>query len=71
MSNEKNPVLAGAIPTFERFMTSWEKLRDQQPMLAPAINAGLKVARKYYSKMDDTHAYVVAMCEYSFRLLNH
>ncbi|KAF8233348.1 hypothetical protein L208DRAFT_1126272, partial [Tricholoma matsutake] len=26
MSKEKTPVLAGAVPTFKCFMTSWEKL---------------------------------------------
>lgn len=63
MSKEKNPVLAGAIPTIERFMTNWERLAVKQPRLAPAIRAGLKVANKYYRKMDDTQAYVVAMCK--------
>lgn len=63
MSREKTPVLAGAIPSFERFLTSWEKLRDAKPELAPAISAGLKIAEDYYRKMDDTPAYIIAMCE--------
>ena len=62
MSNEKTPVLAGAIPTFERFMTSWERLAARNPNIAPAIKKGLKCAYKYYKRMDDTDAYVVAMC---------
>lgn len=63
MSREKNPVLAGAIPTIERFMTGWERLAVKKPELAPAIQVGLDVANKYYKKMDDTKAYVVAMCK--------
>jgi hypothetical protein len=65
MSKEKTPVLAGAVPTLERFMTSWEILakKPENQHLVPAINVGLKFACKYYKKMDDTSAYVVAMCE--------
>ena len=63
MSKEKNPILAGAIPTIEHFMTNWEWLAVKQPRLAPAIWASLKVANKYYQKMDDTQAYIVAMCK--------
>ena len=56
-------MLAGTIPSFERFMTSWEKLAKKNQHLAPAIKVGLKFAYKYYNKMDDTSAYMVAMCE--------
>jgi hypothetical protein len=63
MSKEKTPVLAGTIPSFERFMTSWEKLAEKNKHLAPAIKVGLSFAYKYYTKMDHTSAYVVAMCE--------
>jgi hypothetical protein len=63
MAKEKTPVLAGAIPSLERMMTRLEKLARQQPKLAPAIKRGLKFAYKYYHKMDDTDAYIVAMCK--------
>lgn len=65
MSKEKTPVLAGTIPSFERFMMSWEKLakKPENQHLASAINTGLKFAYKYYRKMDDTSAYMVTMCE--------
>lgn len=62
MSKELTPVLAGAVPTFERFMSRWERLSLAQPHLAPAINAGLEVAYKYYKQMDNTTAYIIAMC---------
>jgi hypothetical protein len=64
MSKEKTPVLAGAIPSFERFMSRWERLAEKNAHLAPAIQIGLDFATKYYKRMDDTDAYVVAMCEY-------
>jgi len=63
MSKEKTPVLAGAVPTFERFMTSWERLAEKNQHLEPAIKVGLKFAYKYYKRMDGTDAYVVSMCE--------
>jgi hypothetical protein len=63
MSAESMPVLSGAVPSFEIFMTRWEKLHDTCPVLRPWIDVGLKWANKYYKRMDDTDAYVVAMCE--------
>jgi hypothetical protein len=63
MSKEKMPVLAGVIPTFEHFMTAWEQLSDKNPHLRVAINRGLLFANKYYKKMDETKAYILAMCK--------
>jgi hypothetical protein len=63
MSKEKTPVLAGAVPSFERFMTSWERLAEKNQHLVPAIKVGLKFTYKYYKKMDDTSAYMVVMCK--------
>ena len=66
MSSDKTPVLAGAVPSFERFMCVWEDLTKDESMqdVAPAIQAGLKCTYKYYNRMDCTSAYVVNMCEY-------
>jgi hypothetical protein len=61
MSRESHPVLSGAIPTFEQFMTVWEKLSEEQPNLAPLIQRGLDCAYMYYARMDHTHAYTIAM----------
>ena len=63
MSKEKTLVLAGAVPTFECFMTSWERLAEKNQHLAPAIKVGLKFTYKYYKRMDSTDAYMVSMCE--------
>lgn len=64
MANETLPVLCSAIPAYEKFMSRWERAAAKNPTLAPAINEGLKYAYKYYGRMDQTDAYVVAMCEY-------
>ena len=63
MSAESMPVLSGAVPSFEIFMTQWERLRTDFPVLKPWIDIGLQWAKKYYIRMDDTDVYVVAMCE--------
>ena len=42
-------------------MTEWEKLREQHDILKPWIDIGLSWATKYYVRMDDTEAYIVAM----------
>ena len=62
MSGESMPILSGAIPTFESFMTKWEKLAIN-PRSKPIVNAGLEWAYKYYERMDHTKVYVVAMCK--------
>jgi hypothetical protein len=61
MSREETPVLAGSMPAFEMFMTAWENLSEKHPRLAPFIEIGLVWARKYYQRMDNTKAYVLAM----------
>ena len=63
MSREETPVLSGSLPAFEMFMTSWEMLGKKYPRLEPFIAIGLKWAYKYYFRMDQTRAYVVAMGE--------
>ncbi|KAG6805907.1 hypothetical protein H0H92_013515, partial [Tricholoma furcatifolium] len=61
MAKEKVPVLAGTIPSFEIMMSRWERLASRHADLKPIIDVGLDYATKYYKKMDDTEAYVVAM----------
>jgi hypothetical protein len=65
MSGERTPVLSGAIPCFELFMTAWEQLGAKNPDMEPFIAVGLARAVKYYEKMDKTRAYVVSMGEWS------
>jgi len=65
MSAHATPVLSGAIPAFELFMSNWEDLGNKFNNLKPWTDIGLKWARKYYNRMDDTRAYIIAMCECS------
>jgi hypothetical protein len=71
MSAESMPVLLGAVPSFEIFMTQWETLCSKHPALKPWVDISLKWAQKYYTHMDDTDAYVVVMCELLFSSLSN
>jgi hypothetical protein len=61
MSSESTPILCGAIPAFEMFMTAWENCAEGHPNLKKYIQPGLDWACMYYSRMDRTRAYVIAM----------
>lgn len=61
MLSDGNPILSGTIPAFEMFMTAWERLGERHPRLKPWIDVGLKWATTYYSRMDLTTAYIIAM----------
>jgi hypothetical protein len=63
MSAHATPILSGAIPSFELFMTQWENLGEAHANLKPWTDIGLHWARKYYTRMDNTRAYIIAMCE--------
>lgn len=64
MSNERVPVLSGAIPSFETFMSQWEKLITDHPHLEDLVKPGLDLCYEYYGRMDRTIAYIIAMCKY-------
>ena len=66
MSAHTTPVLSGAIPSFELFMSQWEQLGRTHAKLRPWTKIGLKWANKYYKRMDDTRAFIIAMCELLF-----
>lgn len=61
MSSESTPVLLGVISSFEQLMTDWEQYGDTHNVLKPWTEIGLESAKKYYTRMDDTDAYVVTM----------
>ena len=63
MSGETTPILCGAIPAFEMFMTTWEKIIEEHPRLEWLVWPGLDWAYKYYGRMDRTRAYIVTMCK--------
>jgi hypothetical protein len=61
MSGESTPILCGAIPAFETFMSRWERIIVEHPRLKPLIQPGLDWAYMYYDRMDRTGAYIIAM----------
>jgi hypothetical protein len=63
LAKDSTPVLAGVIPMVEIFMSKWETLAEKKAWLKPFIDEGLKWAKKYYIRLDNTTAYVVAMCK--------
>jgi hypothetical protein len=65
MSNKHTPILSGAILSFEIFMSRWEKLVADHTHLATLVMPGLDKAYEYYSRMDRTRAYIIAMCMYT------
>jgi hypothetical protein len=69
MSAENTPILSGAIPAFELFMSSWKSMVAERELqaenVAQFIRPGLDVAAKYYNRFGDTDAYIVSMCKCS------
>ncbi|KIK21594.1 hypothetical protein PISMIDRAFT_12219 [Pisolithus microcarpus 441] len=61
MSVEARPTLSRAVPSFELFMTAWEKMQQENRCLAPFIEVGLIKARRYYNRMDNMKAYIISM----------
>jgi hypothetical protein len=63
MSGETTPILSGAIPAFELFMSKWEQIAELHPRLSRWIDVGMRWATHYYKRMDRTKAYIMAMGE--------
>ncbi|KIJ10079.1 hypothetical protein PAXINDRAFT_86563, partial [Paxillus involutus ATCC 200175] len=61
MSSESLPRLGSAVPCFELFMSAWEMLGATHPRVKPWTDIGLEWATKYYQRMDNMRAYVIAM----------
>ncbi|RPD73175.1 hypothetical protein L226DRAFT_438021, partial [Lentinus tigrinus ALCF2SS1-7] len=65
------PCLHRAIPSLEALLTRWEK-RRADPKFAlfhPALDRGLDKLRKYYLKLDNTDAYILAQfCQPYYKL---
>ena len=52
-----------AMPMFDLFMTGWERLCKSNRRIAPFVEVGLEWVKLYYSWMDNTCTYIIAMCE--------
>ena len=67
MSSENTPILAATILAFELFLSAWEAMKTDRDLaeenVASIIAPGLTLAKSYYKKLDDSNAYIIAMCE--------
>ena len=57
MSQESNPVLSSATPSFEMLFNN-KDIPQMKVLVAPS----LKKSYKYYKHMDHTKVYVIKMC---------
>ncbi len=71
MSKEKTPVLAGVVPTFEVTMTALQCLGKQNPPLKRYTDVAVEYFKKYYSRVDNTPAYVIVMCSFLLFALSY
>jgi hypothetical protein len=63
LANERTPTLGNVILHWECFMMALEEYGTHLPCLKPILDEGLAWATTYYSRMDNTKAYIIAMCE--------
>ena len=63
MLSESTPILCGAIPAFEKFMSKWEGMMEHFPNSKLYIKEGLNCVFKYYAQLDHTNAYIITMCK--------
>jgi len=63
LANERMPTLGNIIPHWECFMTALEEYGTHLPCLKPILDEGLAWVTTYYSRMDNTKAYIIAMCK--------
>jgi len=63
LANERMPTLGNVIPHWECFITALEEYGTYLPHLKPILDEGLAWATTYYSRMDNTKAYIIAMCK--------
>lgn len=67
-SSEKQPTLWRALPALEELQTRWEKKRDsaKYDVYGDALDDGLAKIGKYYSRLDEKPAFVLALSKISF-----
>ncbi|KAI0056879.1 hypothetical protein BV25DRAFT_1772038, partial [Artomyces pyxidatus] len=61
LSGQATPTLSLAVPAMEVFLTGWERLVAQRPHYRRFLDSALEIGRQYYTRMDDTDAYVMSM----------
>jgi len=70
MSGEQSPLLGGALPAYEIFITQWQAIAylSLHPQLRPFIEEGLSWAVTYHGRMQANNTYLFAMCTLHFTL---
>jgi len=63
LANERTPTLGNVIPYLECFVTALEEYGMHLLCLKPILDEGLVWATTYYSRMDNTKGYIIAMCQ--------
>jgi len=63
LANKRTPTLGNVIPHWECFVTALKEYRTHLPCLKLILDEGLAWATTYYSRMDNTKAYIIAMCK--------
>ena len=53
----------GSAVNVRLFMIAWQSLSTTCPRLKGWIDEGLKLAQKYYDRMDGNMTYILAMCK--------
>lgn len=66
LARERVPTLTSAMQTMEFWITAWEVLGSQGERgerIAKFTALGIERASEYYSRLDQSTAYIIAMCE--------
>lgn len=64
LSSETTPTLCGAIPSYEALIHKWESFRDEKPIVANVIDAGLEKLDDYTERISEIPAYTLSMCQH-------
>ncbi|KIK98011.1 hypothetical protein PAXRUDRAFT_135057, partial [Paxillus rubicundulus Ve08.2h10] len=68
MCRESIPLIGGAFPSYETFLTQWTSLSlaCDHPQLVSFISSGLELANHYHDHLGHIKAYLFAMCKSSY-----
>jgi hypothetical protein len=71
MCREWSPLLGGALPAYETFLTSWQQMERStaRPQLRPFIHEGHFWAKGYHGRLRANKTYLFAMCKLSLCVL--
>nr|VWO96606.1 C2H2-type domain-containing protein [Ganoderma boninense] len=72
-SSDKVPTLHRVVPALEALCTKWEKKLDdpKYAVFHPALQAGLDKLNKYYTKLDNSDVYILALLLHPYYKLRY